>query len=429
MLKKPLLTLACALLLAAAFFYGVARLFVLRYERGDVYPPYSSLRADPLGVKGIYDALDRLPGVDATRNFRALPKLRPAAPVTLVYAGVTEYAQWESRELSVFDALVRDGTRAIFTFMPAASAPLPEQMKRAQAEARAQKEKARAEKKKPRGKKLGAKHAKEEAKKTDDEKKDDEESDPNPPVSFDEVAKRWGFGFDYLPPDKEKKSPRRAVLADEKAKLEPDISWHTELYFSDLKPEWRVLYRCAEKPVVIERRFGRGSIVLAADSFFLSNEAMRAERLPKLLAWTFDGPSALVFDEEHHGVRDDPGIASLARKYHLQGVVAGILLIALLFVWKNAVRFIPAYADDIGDGGVVAGKESAEGFVNLLRRTIKPSEILPVCIAEWRKSAAHRAAEQARVEELFAHEQALPARQRNPVSTYQAIAQSLGRKT
>ena len=234
MLKKPLLTLACALLLAAAFFYGVARLFVLRYERGDVYPPYSSLRADPLGVKGIYDALDRLPGVDATRNFRALPKLRPAAPVTLVYAGVTEYAQWESRELTVFDALVHDGTRAIFTFMPAASAPLPEQMKRAQAEARAQKEKARAEKKKPRGKKLGAKHAKEEAKKTDDEKKDEEESDPNPPVSFDEVAKRWGFGFDYLPPDKEKKSPRRAVLAEEKAKLEPDISWHTELCFNDL---------------------------------------------------------------------------------------------------------------------------------------------------------------------------------------------------
>ena len=429
MLKKPLLTLACALFLAAAFFYGVARLFVLRYERGDVYPPYSSLRADPLGVKGIYDALDRLPGVDATRNFRALPKLKPAAPVTLVYAGVTPYAEWESRELSVFDALVHDGTRAIFTFMPFANAPLPEQMKRAQAVAREQKEKARAEKKKPRGKKLGAKHAKEEAKKTGDEKADEEETDPNPPVSFGEVAKRWGFDFDYLPPDKEKKTDRSAVLADGKAKLEPEISWHTALCFKDLKPEWRVLYRCAEKPVVIERRFGRGSIVLAADSFFLSNEAMRAERLSKLLAWTFDGPPALVFDEEHHGVRDDPGIATLARKYRLHGVVAGILLLALLFVWKNAVRFIPAYADDLGDGDVVAGKESAEGFVNLLRRTIKPSEILPVCIAEWRKSAAHRAAEQAQVEELFAQEQARPAKHRNPVSTYQAIAQSLGRKT
>ena len=432
MLRKPLLTLFCALLLAAVFCYGVARLFALRYERGDVYPPYSSLRADPLGVKGIYEALDRLPGVDATRNFRALPKLRPAAPVTLVYAGVTQHAQWESRELSVFDGLVLAGTRAIFTFMPLENAPIPEQEKRAEDEERAKKEKARAEKKKPRGKKLGAKHKEEEAKKSDDGKKpdekkdeDEEEPDPNPAISFSEVAQRWGFAFDYLPPDKEKKYARRALLADEKAKLEPSLTWHTALCFKDLKPEWRVLYRCDEKPVVIERRFGRGSIVLAADSFFLSNEAMRAERHPKLLAWLFDGPSALVFDEEHHGVRDDPGIASLARKYHLHGVVAGILLIALLFVWKNAVRFIPAYADDTGDGDVIASKESAEGFVNLLRRTIKPSEILPICIAEWRKAGPHRAGEQAQVEELFAQEQARPAKQRNPVAAYQTIAQSL----
>ena len=429
MLRKPLLTLFCALLLAAVFCYGVARLFALRYERGDVYPPYSSLRADPLGVKGIYEALDRLPGVDATRNFRALPKLKPAAPVTLVYAGASEFAYWESRELRVFDALVLDGTRVIFTFSPVENGPIAEQAKRAQAAARARKAKAREDKKNSREKKLGAKHAKDETKKSDDEKTDDEEPDPDPPLSFDDVAKRWGFVFSYLPDDKEKKSARRAVLADEKAKLEPEISWHTALYFTDLKPEWRVLYRCGEKPVVIERRFGRGSVVLAADSFFLSNEAMRAERHPKLLAWLFDGPPALVFDEEHHGVRDDPGIASLARKYRLHGVVAGILLIALLFVWKNAVRFIPAYADDIGDGDVIAGKESAEGFVNLLRRTIKPSEILPVCLAEWRKAGPHRAGEQAQVEELFAHEQARPAKQRNAVSTYQAIAQTLTRKT
>ena len=436
MLRKPLLTLVCAFALAAAFFYGVARLFVLRYERGDVYPPYSTLRADPLGVKGIYEALDRLPGVDAARNFRALPKLRPAAPVTLVYAGVSQYAHWESRELSVFDALVLDGTRAVFTFLPFERAPFAAQVKRAEDEERAKKKKAREEKKKPRGKKLGAKHAKEEQAKKDgggktpDGKKDEDEEEPetNPAISFGEVAKRWGFAFDYLPPDKEKKFDRSAVLADEKANLEPEITWHTALCFKDLKPEWRVLYRCGEKPVVIERRLGRGSIVLAADSFFLSNEAMRAERHPKLLAWLFDGPPALVFDEEHHGVRDDPGIASLARKYHLHGVVAGILLIALLFIWKNAVRFIPPYAADDSDGDIIAGKESGEGFANLLRRTIKPSEILAVCAAEWRKSAAHRPADQARVEELLAQEQARPAKQRDAVSTYQTIAQTLGRK-
>ena len=439
MLRKPLLTLFCALALAAAFFYGVTRLFVLRYERGDVYPPYSTLRADPLGTKGIYDALDQLPGVEASRHFRALPKLKPAGPITLVYPGVAHRAYWEDRELRHFNGLVLAGTRAVFTFLPFESAPLSAEEKRADAEERAKKEKAREEKKKPRGKKLGAGQKDADAKPADekkadgdkksDDKKDEDEEDreTTPAISFGEVANRWGFSFDYLPADKEKSFDRQAVLADEKSKLEPKLTWHTALCFKDLKPEWRVLYRCAEKPVVIERRFGRGSIVLAADSFFLSNEALRDERHPKLLAWLFEGPSTLVFDEEHHGVRDDPGIASLARKYRLHGVVAGILLIAALFVWKNAVRFIPAYADSTRDGDVVIGKESGEGFTNLLRRTIKPSEILAVCAAEWRKSATHPAAEQARVEELLAENHARPTRQRNPVSTYQSIAQTLSR--
>ena len=449
MLRKPLLTFFCALLLAAGFAYGVSRLFVLRFERGDVYPAYSTLRADPLGAKGIYEALDQLPGVDATRNFRPLPKLKPAGPVTLVYAGVTHRAFWEDRELRDFSGLVLGGTRAVFTFFPHEAAPIPEQEKREIEEERLKKEKAREENKKPRGKKLGAKKAEEDAKpetevkpadakkddaKKDDAKKDDakkeddeEERPANPAISFAEVAKRWGFSFDYLPADKEKSFAREAVLADETSGLEPALTWHTSLCFKDLNPEWRVLYRCAEKPVVIERRFGRGSIIVSADSFFLSNEALRSERHPKLLARLFDGPSALVFDEEHHGVRADPGIASLARKYRLHGVVAGILLIAALFVWKNAVRFIPAYADDTRDGDVVAGKESGEGFVNLLRRTIKPSEILAVCVAEWRKSSAHRAGEQAQVEELLAQEQVRPPRQRDPVAAYQTIAQSLSR--
>ena len=49
------------LFLAAGFVYGVIHLFALRFEAGDVYPEYSSLRADPLGLKGFYDALDELP--------------------------------------------------------------------------------------------------------------------------------------------------------------------------------------------------------------------------------------------------------------------------------------------------------------------------------------------------------------------------------
>jgi hypothetical protein len=433
MLRKPPVIAAAALALAALFLYGVAQLFILRYERGDVYPPYSTLRTDPLGAKGLYEALDRLPELSASRNFGPLPRLRPATPITLVYAGLAHRAYWENRELSSFNELVLGGTRAVFAFAPVEKRPRSADEVGADEAARRKKQEARSAKGKPKGGKLGAKAREaeknapaDEKKPADDADEDDEEANRGM-IHFKEVAGRWGFAFDYLPADEEREFDRVAVLADEKARLEPKVTWHTALFFKDLKPEWKVLYRCEGQPVVIERRLGRGSIVLAADSYFLSNEAMRNERHPQLLAHLFNGPPALVFDEEHLGVRDDPGIASLARKYRLHGVVAGVLVIALLFVWKNAARFIPPYHDETRDGDIVLGKDSAGGFINLLRRTIKPADILPLCLAELRKSTPLRPAEQARVAELAAQEQARPSTQRSPVATYQAIAQTLTR--
>ena len=50
----PMITLAIG---ATLFVLGVIYLFLLRFEAGDVYPPYSSLRADPLGTMAWYESL------------------------------------------------------------------------------------------------------------------------------------------------------------------------------------------------------------------------------------------------------------------------------------------------------------------------------------------------------------------------------------
>ena len=181
-------------------------------------------------------------------------------------------------------------------------------------------------------------------------------------------------------------------------------------------------------PVVIERKYGSGSIILVADSFLVSNEALRGERHAQLLSRLFSGPSTIIFDEEHNGLRDNPGIASLARKYRLHGAVASFLLLALLFVWKNMVRFVPVYQINAAESDVIVGKESGEGFINLLRRTIAPSAILETCMSEWRKAFVHRPRERAKAEEAWARQQSLPPRERNPISTYRAISQALVRK-
>src|SRR5438067_4682472 len=90
-------TLAIRLLLIvvfAGFIFGIAKLFKLRFEAGDVYPEYSSLRADPLGAKAYYESLDNL--LVARRNFKPLSKLGDGRDTTLFYLG--------SRSTFIFDA-------------------------------------------------------------------------------------------------------------------------------------------------------------------------------------------------------------------------------------------------------------------------------------------------------------------------------------
>jgi hypothetical protein len=427
MLRKPLITLLLALLLGVVLVAGLSRLFVLRYEVGDVYPAYSSLRADPLGTKALAEALDALPGVEMRRNFKPLPQLRAGEPVTLVYTGVPHQAVWTEQELAAFDAMVLAGSRALFTFYPVENIPTEKEEKRSGERARQKKKEQLDQKKTATGKKKSDEEKKDAKKKTEGDESGKEDILPGAKlIDFQTVAKRWGFEFAYLPEDKEAYQ-RQAALVEPGGNLEPDITWHSALYFKDLKPAWKVLYMCGTMPVVIERRYGNGSIVLAADSFLVSNEALSTERHPRLLARLFAGPSTVIFDEESRGLRDAPGLVHLARKYGLHGVFAGLLLLAILFVWKNAVRFIPAYEPHFAEGDVIAGKESSEGFVNLLRRSIRPSKIFDACIAEWHKTFAHRPRELARFDEIRAREQSLPSG-RDLAARYRAISRSLARK-
>jgi hypothetical protein len=73
----------------------------------------------------------------------------------------------------------------------------------------------------------------------------------------------------------------------------------------------------------------------------------------------------------------------------------------------------------------VTGKESAEGFVNLLRRTIRPGDLLGVCVDEWRRTATLPPRDRARLETAWAAEQARPARERSAVAAYRVLQAQL----
>jgi hypothetical protein len=403
-MRRQLFALLAVLALVAALGYGLARLFALRFERGDVYPTYSTLRTDPLGAKAFHDALASQPDRDVRRNYRPLPRLRAPEPIALIYVGVSHRAIWGAEELRAFERLVSRGSRAVFAFAPAAvevRRSTPAQSKGAT--------------EKPDGEDARQKTGKGDAEPGEDDLQ----------VPFKDVAKRWGFEFSTATGGRaEKHFNRPALVEAERAPgLEPAVSWHSALHFTGLAPEWKTLYSCEGKPVLVERAWGAGTIVLASDSYFMSNEALRIERRPRLLAWLAGAARTIVFDEEHHGVTEQSDLSTLIRKYRLGGALLALLLVAALFVWKNATRFLPP-ADAGGEPSTdtVTGRETAEGFIALLRRSIPPAEVLRTCVDQWRKSFAHQPRDLARLQSAAADETAFS---KDPVSTYKRIAAAL----
>jgi hypothetical protein len=121
-------------------------------------------------------------------------------------------------------------------------------------------------------------------------------------------------------------------------------------------------------------------------------------------------------------------VASLMRKYRLHGLVAGLLVLAGLFIWKNSVSFVPPYPEPAATEAVV-GRDAAAGFINLLRRNLPADQLLRVCFEEWTKSLLHGSHHSiARVDQAQAVLEAETARAktaRDPVRAYREICQVL----
>src|SRR4051794_19240725 len=112
-MKRTLLVALLAIGLVVLLAAGITQLFSLRQQTGDVYPPYSTLRADPMGAKAFSEALAEMPGLHIERSFREPPRGQDA-PATIFVAGVTK--RHLSDERGTFLPRIAHGSRAVFTF-------------------------------------------------------------------------------------------------------------------------------------------------------------------------------------------------------------------------------------------------------------------------------------------------------------------------
>src|SRR5262249_23725425 len=138
------------------------------------------------------------------------------------------------------------------------------------------------------------------------------------------------------------------------------VEWHSGIVFTNLNTNWHAIYLRSTNVVVAERKFGHGSVVIATDSFFVSNEALTRDRQAQFLAWLVGSGRTVYFDEAHLGVAETSGIGVLMRKYRLHGLAFGLALLAAMFVWKNSVSLVPPHQDEQPDG-FISGKNAAAG--------------------------------------------------------------------
>ncbi len=345
--------------LGTVLVFGIAQLFQWRLSSGDVFPEYSSFRDDPLGLGVLHDALSQIPEMRVERNLDTLTTLPEHPARTLVLAG-TPPREWAKVTRDEFDALntaIRSGSRLVIAFRAEAAEPKSSAAKK--------------DEKKPAAEKPGKEQAQEEALR-------------KLLPQYVDLQHYWGAApkARWLV-ERERGALRTGDPAA--ASLPSRIAWASDTYFEvDPAAGWRVLYQRGGSPVMVERTLGKGSILLAADSYFLSNESLQRDRPTALLSWVVGPLRRVTFDESHLGVVANPGGATLARRYGFWAAGLSLLLLAGLFVWQRTVWFVPP-APEVDQ--VELTYHPAAGLHSLLRRSVPPTEVVAASVAEWRQTA------------------------------------------
>jgi hypothetical protein len=319
--------------LALAFLAAVVWIVMTPLQMGDAYPPYSTLRSDPQGAKILFDSLSELPDLRVERNYKRLGSLRASGPPgTLFFLGGSgpAMAAVSEPQLKEWEGLASDGWRLVFVFsnaLPRMDANFDAFVKK----------------------------------------------DPKKEIKVPPLQSRWGVRF-------------RLRTATVKERAEMDRTPRTSALYFESDASWRSV--SLEKDAFashLEKPMGKGSVALVARIFPISNEGLR-ERPHSQFVSELVGPNRrVVFDELHHGLDETGSVGSLIRRYRMQGVVGLFIVLGLLFIWRNSTSLLP-FKDARVDAGEVLGRDSKQGMLTLLQRSVRRESLLDVCLAEWERA-------------------------------------------
>lgn len=168
----------------------------------------------------------------------------------------------------------------------------------------------------------------------------------------------------------------------------------------------------------VEKQFGKGSVVIALHGDDFENESIATdasylEEVPPLIG----SHNAIVFDETHFGIEESGSIAGLARRYKLQGLIAGLLILTALFIWNQSVSFPPPAEFESKREQQVLSADARGTFAGLIGRHLTAKALIESCVTEWNR---------------VKHQQQITAdlpNTANPVESYRQLQENLPKRS
>lgn len=446
MVTKETVTRVGLLLLGGALIAGFFGILEKRFAEGGIYPHYASNRSDPMGTSVLYESLGQMEGLEVRRNLAFLNTVEGldenTAMLLLGYpreAFESLRAPGDSRVM----AAVEKGARLIITMNPELVPEVYQPLRSGEEDDWNERRKRVREKdsqRGPAGKETDGNEVGKEAEEKETRKEEQDEEDARLEKEEADLIGpllRKKIDFTILPLSGYERPeagwPVKVGKTLPGGKLPSRLpAWHSQFRFQVSEP-WKVVGMIETEPVVIERRYGAGSIVLTTDSYFVSNESLHGEANPEFLSWLIGGKNRIVFDETIHGSEESGGAMKLIRRYRAHGIFFGLFFFLVLWAWRSASSLVPGSDDQdrglVSADGMVVGEGTGSGFIRLLRRSIPSGQLLDQCVKAWKGSLVTNLPEEKvnKVDQILAQHRETPSRF-DLLSSYAAITELLRKR-
>jgi hypothetical protein len=235
--------------------------------------------------------------------------------------------------------------------------------------------------------------------------------------SLAKAGNRVVVAFRYREQAGELRLPRLALAWD----VRVGTDQRADPFFFRASKGWTPLESARGKILAMERAYGSGSILLAAESDAFANDSVLAGRETESVTRAIGDYRRVVFDESHLGIEESGSVVGLARRFRLMGFAAGLAVCALLFLWKNLPSF-PPHAPT--RAAARSGMTTQAGLATLLRRHIPPADLAAICWRAWLDTNRNAVTEEraARAQEILRQ----PAAPAETLSRIAALLRSKG---